>query len=68
MKYKKHITVTLDDKDLRELPEDEALEEIRKRTCILYLEGEIEILDLKVRNIEHQGCPILDKMSNTKLN
>ena len=68
MKYKKRVTVILDDKDLLQFSKNELNEEVKKRMCIFYLEGKIEILDLKARNIKYKGCPILDKMSNTRLN
>ena len=68
MKYKKRVTVILDDKDLLEFTKNQLREEIKKRMCILYLEGKLEILDLKARNIKYQGCPILDETSYPKLN
>ena len=62
MKYKKKITVTLDPD-----PQNLCLEEVRKRLCILYLEGKIEIVNMKLRNIKYKGFPISDKKNNKKL-
>ena len=62
MKYKKKIIVTLDSD-----PQNLCLEEVRKRLCILYLEGKIEIVNMKLRNIKYKGFQISDKKNNKKL-
>ena len=62
MKYKKKIIVTLDSD-----PQNICVDEVTKRLCIMYLEGKLEILDMKLRSIKYKGYPISDKKINKRL-
>ncbi len=63
MKYKKKIIVTLDSD-----PQNICQDEVTKRLCIMYLEGKLEILNMKLRNIKYKGYPISDKKIDKRLN